>query len=268
MITTRVDLSGLRDLGVTASDVVGAATIAATRTARAAIAPMRQHLEERLDRPTRFTLNAMRSTPARLGDPRPVATIALRDDVRFSRHYLINLDRGLRRRAKGLELALRRAGKLEAGEFLIEGDEGTGVPLDRFGNVPARVTQIILSDLKAQQDRGANSTRESRARRRRRRGSRAIRGTFFRVSSRFFNPDAGLPPGIYLKQPDGELDLYYHIVNRAPDYPDLIDLPETGMQAIRRQYLPEFRQAFSQAIARRVGRGLGLTTRRPGRRRL
>lgn len=263
MITgVSVNVSGLRRQGVvTARSVTGSAAIAATRTMNAIRPKLQRHLEERLDRPTRFTLNAFQTVPARLGDRRPDAQIRLRD-FRGGRHYLTTLDRGITRTSKGLEQALRRAGRLGSDEYLVQGDEGTGVPIDRFGNVPRRALQIILSDLKAQQDRSANSTRDSRARRRRR-SSRSVRGTFFVVQSRFYAPDAALPPGIYLKQPDGELDLWFHIVNAPPGYRDILDMPETARREAVEQYPREFRRAFAEGVARNVAGRLGLTTRRP-----
>lgn len=265
--STTVDISGLETLGVTARDVVGSATIAATRSARAAMSAIDEELERRIDRPTRFTLNSDRLEAARIGQPNPVATVQLRDDLGARRHYLLNLEEGTRRRATGLERALRRAGRLGDEEYLAAGDEGTGVPLNQFGNVPTRFIGVILSDLRAQQDANSNSTRETRARRRLRRGGRSIRGTFFIVRSRFYQPDAGLPPGIYQKQPDGELDKFFDVVVGAPNYADQLDTRERAREAAREAYLPEFRQAFAEGIGRRVASRFGLTTRRPTRRR-
>lgn len=260
MVTARVDLNGLRQLGLTAQDIGRSAIIAATRTANDIRPIMRRRIANAIDRPTRFTLNAVTTIGAQLADPTPAAEVRFRDFRLDSRHYLTTLEDGGPRAQTGLEAALRRAGRLLPGEFLVPSDEGSGVTLDRFGNVPRRVYPIIMSDLRAQNDASANSTRDSRARRRRRRAPSSIRGTFFLVRP---EREVRLPPGIYLKQPFGELDLWFHLVRGAPRYSDGLGLREIARQNVDDLFRRRFAEALGQGAARRVAQSRGLTTSRP-----
>ena len=178
-INTNGLVRGLDDLGN--RGLRTATLIARTKTVVRLRDTLNAHITSQVRNPVRFTRTALRAKIARRSDP--VAEVRFKD-LNYDRHYLSYLEEGGPRRHKGLESVLIRNGRMTTAQYLVPGDEGTGAVLDRHGNIVRRVYNVIISDLKAQQDRAANSTRASRRARRAVRRRTAIRGTFFIIIAR------------------------------------------------------------------------------------
>jgi hypothetical protein len=156
-----------------------------TKVAKYGQMDLRSATSKAFSNPTPYTLNATfvrPATPSRLE-----ATVGFRDLAR-SQHYLEPEVHGGTRHQKRFEFHLRNAGVLASGESVVP---ATGYPLDAYGNVPRKVYAAILADVQAHPDKYSWSTKESRAKRSRRKdvAKRAI----------YFAPPRGgrLPPGIY-----------------------------------------------------------------------
>lgn len=246
-ITTDIDTSAL-DPGLARfadKDIRFASIVARTRTVVRLRDSLNQHIGLRVDRPTRFTRRALRAVTATKA--RPEAEVRFKD-LGFDRHYLSYLEEGGPRRAKASERLLQRAGRLLPGQFLVPGDEAS---LDGNGNVPRALFNVMLSDLRAQFDPRSNSTRSSRAARRRSR--RRIRGTFFMVN-RFLGlrDTGGLADGIYEKRPDGGLLLWFTLSNAAPRYRATLGLRRRAKLEAPRVFSTEMGAALGGVGRRRI----------------
>lgn len=147
-----------------------AGIVAATRSAKEAETGLKAEMGRVFDRPTRFTLGGLRVDPATKADP--VANVFFRDFAAKGTpagKYLLPQVAGGERRAKRFENAMRNAGQLGPGEFLVP---ARGYPLDQHGNLPRGLYQKILTQLRASRDAAQNETARSGARRRRRGGGR------------------------------------------------------------------------------------------------
>lgn len=139
------------------------------------------------DRPTRYTLNALKVTPAtkqnlsaQLGFKEFGGTPAWK--------YLGPQVRGGGRRKKRFELALQAAGLMLASEYAIPGQAAR---MDGSGNMSRGQITQILSALGAQADRYQNTTRRPKRGNRKRnldyfvlRGTKAANGIYLRVGRR------------------------------------------------------------------------------------
>ncbi|HEX7127284.1 MAG TPA: hypothetical protein VF406_16120, partial [Thermodesulfobacteriota bacterium] len=149
-----------------------ATAVALTRTAYRAQEQAKLEMQRIFDRPTPFTLNALRVTPAR--KDRLVAEVGFREFAGKgtpATKYLLPQATGGARPVKRFEKRLQFAGLLPRGQVLVPGG---GAPLDAFGNVQRRVYSQILSQLKAQADERQHETARSRRRHLRRRGPRFV----------------------------------------------------------------------------------------------
>lgn len=140
------------------------------------------------DRPTSFTLNAVLVNKANKKDP--AAEIYLRDEATKGTppaRYLFHEAYGGVRKHKPFENRLISAGIMSASEYAVP---GTSTVLDAYGNVPGRVVNAILADVKASREVASFSTPASRRRRER---SKKKRGGVYFVS----RGDRGVQRGIY-----------------------------------------------------------------------
>lgn len=186
-IDVRADIEGfVADLDdVHRRQLPFAGILAATMSARAARDGLHAEMGRVFDRPTRFTLGSLRVAPATRDDR--LAVVFFRDFAEKGTpagKYLLPQVAGGDRRPKRFENAMRNAGQLGPGEFLVP---ARGYPLDAHGNLSRGLYQRILTQLRASRDAGQNETAASGARRKRRGGS-----SFFMPQ-----PGSGLPRGVY-----------------------------------------------------------------------
>ncbi|RDL44678.1 hypothetical protein DN730_09845 [Marinomonas piezotolerans] len=140
------------------TDVIQKAKIRAlNRTAeRVKEHTVRQVLPKYIDRPTRWTLNSvMVRNASRKGGME--ARVLFKDwryvakSASAAADYLDPMIEGGDRRPKNFERRLKRSGLIRKDQFALPGGD---IRLDRFGNIPARVSDHILRDLKAYNDGG------------------------------------------------------------------------------------------------------------------
>lgn len=111
------------------------------------------------DRPTRYTINALRVIPANKRTLR--ATVYFKDSPRHRQHYLLPQVEGGSRPIKRFERWLIGKGIMEQGEFAVP---ASGATLNAWGNVsPGTITQI-LSQLSASPDATQWETERSKKR--------------------------------------------------------------------------------------------------------
>lgn len=160
------------------------------------------------DRPTPFTLRALRlrsATPAKLE-----AAVWVKDEagkgtpaINFIGPHIF----GGARKWKRMERALQSAGLMPQGAFAVP---GAGAKLDRFGNVSGPQVVQIMGQLRLQRGGGF----ESRLSADRKKAARTIA----RQGGRYFvaAPGGGkLPRGIWQKRSDGSILPIFIFVQRA-----------------------------------------------------
>lgn len=190
------------------------------------------------DRPTPYTLNALRSKPPTMS--------SMQGEVGFkepwaprSTKYLDPQVEGGPRRRKGFELAMsmfgvRGYGKrgiksiLGNNEFLVP---ARGVPLNQYGNVSPGLIQKILSGLQAQQDPLANTTTASRKRK--------------KSSEWYFITRAG----IWQRKGSNTTMLFFR-TNKAPTYRKRFLFYDLARQFVDQTYQGEFEAALGDALAK------------------
>jgi hypothetical protein len=127
-----------------------------TKTAQDVKAAETKALPEQLDRPTRFTMNALFVRPATKSRLEAVVWLKDTGDA-AARKYLSMQIEGGTRAPKRFEQALQRVGLMPKGFVAVPGRD---VERDAFGNVPAKLIVQLLSYLSAFSEQGyrANMT--------------------------------------------------------------------------------------------------------------
>ena len=139
-----------------------AMSLGLNRVAKRTQVAERSAMSRVFDRPTPFTLNALRIEAAK--KDRLQARVWFRDWAAKgtpAERYLMPQVIGGARRDKRFEMRLKHAGLLPKGMQLVP---GSAAPLDAYGNVQRRVYTQILSQLQAQGDAAQNENRSSRRR--------------------------------------------------------------------------------------------------------
>lgn len=144
---------------------------ALNHTANQARIALRSEISSVFDRPTPFTLNAVRILHAR---PKTLdAAVFVKDEKDGASKGFAPEDwfrpqvEGGRRTAKRSEDMLRNAGILPSGMFVVP---GKGARLDRYGNLSRGHMNQILSGLMAAEDRSGASANATRSKRSMRKG--------------------------------------------------------------------------------------------------
>ena len=197
-----------------------------------------------LDRPTRFTLNAFRVTPAKKSN--------LTADVGFKEFaatasgfgsYLKPLEFGGPRVAKRFEKRLRQSGILGPDEFAVP---AKGAPLNRYGNIPGPRIVQILSQVRGFNTPGfsANETKGSRAR------AGESRSRFFFVTSASHEKFGGLPGGIYQRtgrKKRGSRAILIFV--KQPTYQAILGFRRLAKSVADRRIRPNIEAALERALA-------------------
>lgn len=122
-------------------------------------------LPKYLDRPTRWTLNAVMTRYA--SQKRLEATVLLKDRSYVIKSggdaasYLNPMIEGGDRDAKSLEKRLRRSGLIRNSQFALPGGD---MKLDRFGNITKAMSAHILRDVQAFTESGSSQNTSRKAR--------------------------------------------------------------------------------------------------------
>ena len=160
---------------------------------------LKKEIKRVIDRPTRFTVNSPQVWGPRFGvkitnlsalKKNPTIIVQLRDEASGGTapaKYLLPLVEGGRRKHKGFERALIRAGIMRSDEYAVPGDD---VRLNKFGNLTKGSITKMLSQLQASPDPLQNATGSARSKSKRRTQGyfimRGFRGVMVRTSRRAF----------------------------------------------------------------------------------
>lgn len=122
-------------------------------------------LPKYIDRPTRWTLNAVM---AQYASQKKMQSVILLKDWRYvskgggnAASYLNPMIEGGDREAKTFEKRLRRAGLIRNGQFAVPGAD---IRLDRYGNITKATSAAILRDVQAFTEAGHSQNTKSKSR--------------------------------------------------------------------------------------------------------
>lgn len=213
-----------------------ATALALTETAKLIKSSIEDEMRAVFDRPTPFTMNALRLIPAT--KQKLEARVWIKDEADGAApatRWLTPEVYGGPRNKKRSESLLRARGILPEGKFIVP---GKGMKLDNYGNIGRGQLQKILSGLRAQGDRLQNSTdsRRSVGNRSRyfvmRKGREAI-GIAERVGTR-----------------RGDIQMVLAFVSK-PGYAKTLDFFEIGDRVADRELASQFEKAFDRALSTR-----------------
>jgi hypothetical protein len=196
------------------------------------------------DRPTRFTLNALFVKPATKTD----LTAAVRFKEGFGSipawRYLGPEVEGGRRAKKSHELALERAGIMDANEYAVP---AKGVKLDAHGNMRGGDITRILSALGANPDAHQNTTARSKKR-------KPGRGTYLVVRG------STAPDGIYHRA-GGRNIIPVILFVKPPTYQKRFPFYETAQRILQQRFSVNFREGWQRyATAKPSAAGFSLAS--------
>lgn len=164
------------------------------KTAQAVKAAEIAEMGRVFDRPTRWTLGAMKVGPTK---DFTVRVGVLDPDGYYKRanFYLGTQIYGGARKVKAFERALQRAGVMPAGWFAVPGEKAK---MDAYGNQSVGEIKQILSWFNAAEPyAGSTQNMTDQTRAKRRKGSRKKRGFEYFAIMPFRRGSEGLRPGIY-----------------------------------------------------------------------
>lgn len=219
-----------------------------TQCAKAAQQDVTREIGRVFDRPTPFTLAAVRVKPATKRDL--VAEVKLKDEAFKGNpavRWLIAQVRGGARNRKGFEKLMQRAGVMPGGWYAVP---TSNAPLDRYGNVPGSIINRILSQVQASRDVLTRETAASRARNTR----RAIK----RREGRYFAAVPGNPrtkhlkPGIYERVTFGfgnAIRPVFLFQSTPPSYSKRLPFEDIVQRAVARELVSQFKRGFELARA-------------------
>ena len=249
MSTFRVDIEGLPQLTGRLSRMqkqvsfamVGAINDVTFDVMRAG----RKEITRALDRPTPYTVSSWRVLDKATRNSLS-ATVGFSDyfgnvlgvgpDQKLKQQFI-----GGPRRRTGTEAMLQSAGMLPAGRFLVP---GSGVKLNRYGNISPGELSKIRSQLSLGNDPTSFSSGSVRSRR-----NVSRSGCYFWSYGRgsVFSRSRHLAPGVWLAK--GGTIHPVLLSARAPVYERRIHAREIGEQIVRRDIEAAFTRRFAQAIS-------------------
>jgi hypothetical protein len=275
-ITVRVE--GIRELTrdldeLGRSQVPFATALALTRTGEHAKRMLYDEFRRKIDRPTPTVMNSLYLEPAT--KQKLSAMVWMKDtplgmngggknpysmEETLEHHF-----RGGSRRAKMIELTLRRRGLIAASEFVMP---GKAAKMDEYGNMSRGQIQQIYSQIGVTgsgYDNAATNSRRSKA-------NVAKAGTIFWShgvgaefgpklwgiisKGRVLRREQNLPKGAWVRDGNRVSPLLI-VVKKTPTYKRLFDLRELGQAAIDKHFNNEFDKALATAIktAGKLGAG-------------
>ena len=241
MLTTTRTGQSLADMaeqvrGVPARLIPYATATALTRCAKQAqTVELPQAMRKAFDNPTSYTLNALRIEPATKDKLSARVMVKTKADSSGNAHeaYLPPEVDGGRRGSKGMENALRYAGVLTAGQFVVP---GAAAKLDANGNVKGSDVRTILKALK---NLKAVSATRSRS------GKRLAKGR--QLASDLFvgKPQGGNRPDGIWRREGKRLRPLFVFTNAAPAYRPRLNFTGVVQGVARKQFPAEFAKAVA-----------------------
>lgn len=236
-----------------------ALSLAINRVAKSIADEERAEMRRIFDRPTPYTIGALRVAAATKQSP--TARVWFKDETSKGTpadRFLLPQVEGGARSHKRFERALQRIGILAANEYAVP---AAGAKLDAYGNMSRGQIVQILSYLRAFGEQGyrANSTETTRAKlakgTRSRRGIEYFvsrgRGTWFGRRAWKFGRMQNLPRGVYVRTPFGfgqAIKPVLLFVSKA-QYHKRFDFYGVAERTTDRDFERELRRAVDEALA-------------------
>lgn len=189
-------------------------TRAINETAFYVVNKLKKEMPGFIDRPTPFTLNALRVTQKASVTNNDLvdATVGFKEfgsKANWASHYLVPQVDGGDRALKRFEKALVLTGVMNAGYFVLP---AAAAPRDQYGNVPGKFIVRVLSQLRADLSGTQNTPQPTTvagkgnraAAARYRQKKRLTKPTYYAVQNGIIYPGGGhttLAPGIYERHP-------------------------------------------------------------------
>ena len=245
-----VDIKGLDQATKAITDrfserrLASAAATALTYAAKDVQAEVKREMRLVFDRPTPYTMNSLFVRPATA--QRLQAEVFFKDDRAGSgtpaTKYLLPQVEGGQRRTKRLEVALRAAGRLPEGWFIVP---GAGARLDAYGNFSRGQIIQVLSQLRIQLLAGTERNMSFDAR-------KAINAQR-RAGGRFFviKPGSKVAPGVYQREFNGRNITPVFIFVRKAAYRTRLDFYGVARR-VTAERLPVHLSRAIQASAQRL----------------
>ena len=209
-----------------------ASALAMTWTAKDIQAEEIVTMKRVFDRPTPYTLNALRVVPAR--KTTLVAKVEFRDfgaGTPAKRFLNPEVHGGLRSR-KAHETQIKSKFNMKGRRFAMPGRD---MPRNAFGNIAGGTFQKILSQLKAQRDPAQNASGSAKSK-----GKRKKQG--------FFIPRKGRLSHVVFER-KGDAVKPALVFTKPPRYPKRFPFYEVAGQVLRERLDANFERAFRQAMA-------------------
>lgn len=241
MLTTTRTGQSLADMadqvrGVPARLIPYATATALTRCAKQAQThELPQAMRKAFDNPTSYTLNALRIEPATKDKLSARVMVKTKSDSRGNAHeaYLQPEVDGGQRGSKGMENALRYAGVLTAGRFVVP---GAAAQLDANGNVKGSDVRTILKALKGLKAVSATRSRS---------GKRLAKGRQLANDLFVGKPNGGNRPDGIWRREGKRLRPLFVFTNAAPTYRPRLDFTGVVQGVARKQFPAEFAKAVA-----------------------
>lgn len=216
---------------------------ASTRVAFAARKSVMAKLPEIFDRPTRFTINSIRVTPAKQDDLQSIVYIS--DDAAKGispRKYLGPEIQGGGRGPKRSERALQLKGMMRPDQSLMPAEK---LPLDQFGNVSGPTMKRILSRLAALGEQGysANVSKATKAKLRKAGLTVQKTGTDYFIAK---DKGSGEPLGIWQLVQKGQVKPALIFTDRRPAYRTRFPFVATVMAVYQSEWPRQARRAIHE----------------------
>jgi len=234
-----------------------AVSLALNRTAQTIARLERAEMRRRFDRPTPYTLNALRVVPAKKTSL--TARVWFKDFAgkgTVAEDYLLPQVEGGTRSQKRFERALRRIGIMTENEFAVP---GAGAKLDAYGNMGRGQIVQILAYLQAFGEQGYRANMDAKGRARLARTTKKRRGVEYFVSrgpgtwtgARSWKNGRAqhLPRGIYQRTSFAFGKAIKPVVLFVPraTYRPRFDFHGVANQVVHRDLLTELRKAMAEA---------------------
>lgn len=203
------------------------------------------------DRPTPWVTGSVRYKKAR--SDKLESSIDL---DKWGNKYGVSVDqvlaaqtKGGQRRHKRHEVALQRAGILPAGMWIVP---GSGVDLDRYGNISGALTTQIIAWFKAFGEQGYNANINDKGRARLAKGNKKT-GAYGFAYFALQKPHGKLQPGIYkrFKTGFGYAIKPVMIFVQAPNYKKRLDFYGVADRASRAEFDRSFKRYLAQFVKER-----------------
>lgn len=215
--------------------------LTATRLAQLVKEGTLRVMGQRLDRPTKTTLNSLYVQVAKKGNP--VARSYFKDAWTSgvpADTYLQQAVKGGRRPHKRFEKALIAKGAMKSGQYAIP----VASALNQYGNVSRGVMMKILSGLGAAESVGGADANATGSRRSKRKGN----------ADRYFAGEVDGTEGIWERQKTAFGDAVRPVFvfkDSPPNYRSIVPMFKIAENIVKANYMREFESAMDVALASR-----------------